>query len=81
MRRMTPPPRARPLKRRTVLKAGLAWSAFSVASPFPIHARGEEPVKMGMVEPLSGVYAIPTFPNVPRLEIALINLRFYRAKL
>jgi branched-chain amino acid transport system substrate-binding protein len=48
---------ARPVERRTILKAGLAWAAFEVASPFPIRARGEEPVKMGMVEPLSGVYA------------------------
>ena len=31
--------------------------ALEIASPFPIHARGEEPVKIGMVEPLTGVYA------------------------
>ena len=46
-----------PVARRNVLKAGLTWGALGVASPFPIHARGEEPVKIGMVEPLSGVYA------------------------
>jgi branched-chain amino acid transport system substrate-binding protein len=40
-----------------VLKAGLAWGALEVASPFQIRARGEEPVKIGMVDPLSGVYA------------------------
>ena len=44
-----------PVARRTVLKAGLAWGALGVASPFPIRARGEEPVKIGMVEPLTGV--------------------------
>ncbi|HLN11294.1 MAG TPA: ABC transporter substrate-binding protein [Xanthobacteraceae bacterium] len=41
--------------RRTVLKIGLA-STLEIASPFPISARGEEPIKIGMVEPLSGVY-------------------------
>jgi branched-chain amino acid transport system substrate-binding protein len=46
-----------PVARRTVLKAGLAWGALGVASPFPIQARGEEPVKIGMIEPLTGVYA------------------------
>jgi branched-chain amino acid transport system substrate-binding protein len=46
-----------PFARRTVLNAGLAWAALKVAAPFPIHARGEEPVKIGMIEPLSGVYA------------------------
>jgi branched-chain amino acid transport system substrate-binding protein len=46
-----------PLARRTVLNAGLAWAALKVAAPFPIRARGEEPVKIGMIAPLSGVYA------------------------
>jgi branched-chain amino acid transport system substrate-binding protein len=43
------------VKRRSILKGGLA--ALGLASLVPIRARGEEPVKMGMVEPLSGVYA------------------------
>ena len=46
-----------PFARRTVLNAGLSWAALTVTAPFPIRARGEEPVKIGMVEPLSGVYA------------------------
>jgi branched-chain amino acid transport system substrate-binding protein len=48
---------AQPFARRTVLNAGLAWAALKVAAPFPIHARGEEPVKIGMIGPLTGVYA------------------------
>jgi branched-chain amino acid transport system substrate-binding protein len=48
---------AQPVKRRTVIKSGLAWGALQIAAPFPIHALGEQPVKMGMVEPLTGVYA------------------------
>jgi branched-chain amino acid transport system substrate-binding protein len=46
-----------PFARRTVLNAGLTWAALTVTAPFAIRARGEEPVKIGMVEPLSGVYA------------------------
>ena len=56
MRRMKPSS-ARPVGRRTLIKAGLAWTAAGIAAPFPIRARAEAPVKMGMVEPLSGVYA------------------------
>jgi branched-chain amino acid transport system substrate-binding protein len=55
--RTTMPPRARPIGRRTVLKAGLALAACEIASPFPIRALADEPVKVGMVEPLTGVYA------------------------
>jgi branched-chain amino acid transport system substrate-binding protein len=42
--------------RRTLIKAGIALGASQVvASPFIIGARGEEPVKIGMVNPLTGV--------------------------
>jgi branched-chain amino acid transport system substrate-binding protein len=57
MTRKMQTPRAQPVARRTILKGGLAWAAFEVAAPSPIHGRGEEPVKMGMVEPLTGAYA------------------------
>ncbi len=56
MRRITPLC-SRPIERRTILKTSLALGALQVVSPFPIRALGEEPVKIGMVEPLSGVYA------------------------
>ena len=55
MRRMTPFC-AQPVGRRTVLRTGLALGAVEIASPFPIRALGEEPVKIGMIEPLTGVY-------------------------
>jgi branched-chain amino acid transport system substrate-binding protein len=55
--RRTTPSSGHQVERRTFIKAGLAWSAFEVASSFPVHARAEAPVKIGMVEPLSGVYA------------------------
>ena len=56
MRKITPP-RARLVGRRTVLKTGLAWTACGLAAPVPIRALAEVPVKIGMVEPLTGAYA------------------------
>ena len=51
------PPRVRPLARRTVIKAGLALTASALAAPVPIRALADRPIKVGMVEPLSGSYA------------------------
>jgi branched-chain amino acid transport system substrate-binding protein len=48
---------AKPVERRTLLKVGLASAAVQIASPFLISARGEETIKIGMIEPLTGVYA------------------------
>jgi branched-chain amino acid transport system substrate-binding protein len=45
------------LNRRTVLKGAAALGSLQVASPFIISARGETPVRIGMVDPLTGVYA------------------------
>jgi branched-chain amino acid transport system substrate-binding protein len=47
----------RGIKRRTLLKAAAATGALQVAGPFIINARGEEPVKMGLDNPLTGVFA------------------------
>jgi branched-chain amino acid transport system substrate-binding protein len=49
--------RGQPATRRTVLKTGLACGVLQIAAPFPVRALGEQPVKIGMVEPLTGVYA------------------------
>ena len=38
----------RPVRRRALLKAGLAISAIQVASPFILTARGETPIKIGV---------------------------------
>jgi branched-chain amino acid transport system substrate-binding protein len=58
-----------------VLKTGLAWTACAIAAPLPIRARGEEPVKIGMVEPLTGVYATLAESEIAgaRLAIEEIN--------
>src|ERR1700691_2812727 len=42
--------------RRAFIKAGIALGASPIiGAPFIIRARGEEPVKIGMVDPLTGV--------------------------
>src|SRR6201998_280434 len=42
--------------RRTILKAGVALGASQViGAPYILTARGDEPIKIGMVNPLTGV--------------------------
>src|SRR6185312_11075878 len=43
--------------RRTLLKSSAAIAAVQFSSPFIIKARGETSVRIGMVDPLTGVYA------------------------
>src|SRR5215472_4734996 len=45
------------LGRRTLLKAGLAAGASQLAGPFIIKARAEQTIKIGLDDPLTGVYA------------------------
>ena len=47
------------LSRRTLVAGAAALGAFQVASPFIIAARGETAIRIGMVDPLTGVYAAP----------------------
>src|SRR5713226_6506183 len=49
--------RSWPVDRRTILKTSAALAAVQFSSPFIIKARGETPVRIGMVDPLTGVYA------------------------
>src|ERR1700748_664748 len=49
--------RSLPIDRRAILKSTAAIAAVQFSSPFIIKARGETPVKIGMVDPLTGVYA------------------------
>ena len=46
-----------PVQRRTILKAGLAIGAAQVASPFVVKSLADEPVKIGLDNPLTGTYA------------------------
>src|SRR5689334_539166 len=45
------------ISRRSIIKASAAAGLVQVTSPFIIAARGETPVKIGMVDPFTGVYA------------------------
>src|SRR5690348_17659292 len=67
----------RSVNRRTVLKTTAALAAIQVASPFIISARGETPIKIGMVDPLTGVYAAPAQNEVigARLAIEEVNAK------
>ena len=65
------PTRAPRIKRRTVLKGALASTAASIASPFCVRARAEQPVTLGMVEPLTGVYAQLANAEVTGARLAL----------
>ena len=44
------------LGRRTLLKAGLTVGAAQLVAPYIIKARGEEPIKIGVDNPLTGIY-------------------------
>jgi branched-chain amino acid transport system substrate-binding protein len=54
---MSNDPFGRSVRRRTILKAGLAIGAMQVASPFVVKALADEPIKIGLDNPLTGTYA------------------------
>jgi branched-chain amino acid transport system substrate-binding protein len=60
-----------PIHRRTLLKAGAAAGLVQISSPFIISARGETPVRIGMVDPLTGVYAAPAQNEVMGAKLAV----------
>src|SRR5258708_4100685 len=64
----------RPLSRRTLLRAGAAAGALQIASPFILTARGEVPVKLGLVDPLTGVYAAVAKSEVDGAKLAVEQL-------
>src|SRR6185295_4300805 len=62
------------VSRRTLLKAGVAIGALQVASPFVLRARGEKPVRIGMVDPLTGVYAAIAQSEVAGARLAVEDI-------
>src|ERR1700722_19298653 len=60
--------------RRTVLKGVAAAGALQVSSPFIIAARGETPIRIGMVDPLTGVYAAVAESEVAGAKVAIADL-------
>ncbi|MFI5011514.1 MAG: ABC transporter substrate-binding protein [Hyphomicrobiales bacterium] len=59
------------IARRTILKAGAAAGALQISSPFILSARGEAPVRIGMVDPLTGVYAAVAESEVAGAKLAV----------
>src|SRR5579864_3180988 len=57
--------------RRTLLKGGAAIAALPAMSPFIIEARGETPLRIGMVDPLTGVYAAVAQNEVTGAKLAV----------
>jgi branched-chain amino acid transport system substrate-binding protein len=44
------------VNRRTILKAGVAAGALQVAAPYIVKAQGEQTIKIGVDNPLTGIY-------------------------
>src|SRR4051794_12869887 len=59
-----------PMTRRTVIKAAAAAGATLFAPPF-IKARGEEPIKIGLDNPLTGTYAAPGKNELVGCQLAI----------
>jgi branched-chain amino acid transport system substrate-binding protein len=60
--------------RRKVLKGAAAFGGFVVAAPAIISARAETPIKIGMVDPLTGVYAAVAQNEVMGAKLAVEQL-------
>ena len=63
--------------RREILKGAAALGGLQLASPFIIRARGETPLRIGMVDPMTGVYAAVAQNEVSgaRLAVEQINAK------
>jgi branched-chain amino acid transport system substrate-binding protein len=68
---MTTPKLIRPVNRRTVLKGAAAAAALQIAPPFILKARGETPLRIGFVDPLTGVYAAPAQNEIMGAKLAV----------
>ena len=68
---MGKPQRPWSVDRRTILKTSAAIAAVQLTSPFIIKARGETPVRIGMVDPITGAYAA-----IAQGEVVVVNEKF-----
>ena len=62
------------IRRRTLLQAGATVGGLQLASPFILSARGETPVKIGMVDPLTGVLSALAASEVEGAKYAVADL-------
>ncbi|MGA9867448.1 MAG: ABC transporter substrate-binding protein [Acetobacteraceae bacterium] len=63
------------LGRRTLVKAGVSLGVIALGAPSIIKARGEEPVKIGMIDPLTGVLSALAQTEVEgaKYAVAVLN--------
>ncbi len=61
----------RTARRRAILKGAAAATAVQIVPPFIIQARGETPLRIGMVDPLTGVYAAVAQNEVTGAKLAV----------
>src|SRR6195256_5078874 len=57
--------------RRVLLKGAAAVSGLQIASPFIVRARGETALRVGMVDPMTGVYAAVAQNEVHGAQLAV----------
>ncbi len=62
------------LSRRQLLQAGATIGGMQLASPFIISARGEVPLKIGMIDPLTGSYAALARSEVEGAQLGVAEL-------
>jgi branched-chain amino acid transport system substrate-binding protein len=74
---MTAPVFSGKVNRRTVVKGAAAAGILQFASPFIVKALGDTPLKIGMVDPLTGVYAAVAQNEVfgAKLAVEQINAK------
>ncbi len=60
--------------RRSLIKAGVALGALPLAAPAIIQARGETPIKIGMIDPITGVYAALAQSEVEGAQYAVKSI-------
>jgi branched-chain amino acid transport system substrate-binding protein len=59
------------LSRRAIMRGAGVLAAGQVTAPFVIGARGEVPIRLGMVDPLTGVYAAIAKSEVEGANLAI----------
>src|SRR5476651_537751 len=62
---------AKKISRRSVIKVAAAAGALQMTGPFIISARGEEPIKIGLDNPLTGTYAAVGKNELNGCELAI----------
>jgi branched-chain amino acid transport system substrate-binding protein len=62
------------ISRRTLVKTAAALAAVDLAAPPIIKARGEEPIKLGFIDPLTGVYSAFAQSEVQGANLAVAEI-------